>query len=225
MPLIAPSIVAANWARLGEALEVITAAGASVVHVDVMDGHFVPDISVGVPVVASLRKATKLALEVHLLIERPERFVGDFVSAGADGISFHPETTLHGHRVLEQVRSRGAKAGLAISVSTPLDVISELWPEIDFLSILTAEPGLREGAFVPSVVEKTRAASRTREERRLNFALQAEGGVGPDNIEEVARAGADILVMGSAIFSSEDPQARLRECVRSAAQVGRTTAV
>jgi ribulose-phosphate 3-epimerase len=225
MPLIAPSIVAADWARLGEALEVMTSAGTSMVHVDVMDGHFVPEISVGLPVVASLRKATKLAMEVHLLIERPERYVGDFISAGADWVSFHPETTPHGRRVLEGIRSRGAKAGLAISLSTPFEAISEFWPEIDFLSILTAEPGVQESAFVASSVDRVRAASRSREERRLNFALQAEGGIGPNRIEEIARAGADILVMGSAIFHSEDPQTRLRECVHTAAQVRRTTVV
>ncbi len=225
MPLIAPSIVAADWARLGEALEVIQAAGASMVHMDVMDGHFVPEISVGLPVVARLRKATKLAIEVHLLIERPERFAGDFIASGADWVSFHPEAGLHGRRLLEDIRAKGAKAGLAISLSTPLETISELWPEIDSLNILTAEPGIREGEFVPASVAKLRAASRIRDERRLNFALQADGGLGPGNLEEIAATGVDILVTGSAIFNSEDPQARLAEMIRSAARIHRTSVV
>ena len=195
------------------------------VHVDVMDGHLVPEISVGLPVVASLRKATKLAIEVHLLIERPERFISDFIAAGADGVMFHPEATLHGRKVVEQVRSRGAKAGLAINLSTPIQAISEFWPEIDFLSVLTAEPRLSERAFIPSSVAKLRAAYQIRAERRLNLALQAEGGIGPENLEELARAGADILVMGSAIFNNEDPRARLRECVRSAARIHWTSTV
>jgi ribulose-phosphate 3-epimerase len=225
MPLIAPSIVAADWARFGEALDLIQAAGASMVEIDVMDGHFVPDISVGVPVVASLRKATRLAIEVHLLIERPQRYVSDFIAAGADWLCFHPETTLHGRKVVEQVRSKGCKAGLAVGPATPLEATSEYWPEIDFLSILTAEMALSEEAFIPSSVAKVRAASQIRTERRLNFALQAEGGIGPGTIEEVARAGADILVVGSAIFSSDDPRGRLQEWVRDAGRIRWTSTV
>jgi len=219
MPLIAPSIVAADWARLGEALEVAESAGASMVHLDVMDGHFVPEISIGLPVLASLRKATQLAIEVHLLIECPERYANDFIAAGADRVSFHVEATRHGRHLVEQIRSCGAQAGLAVSPSTPLAAIAEFWTEIDFLTVLTAEPGLRAGELVPSSVAKVRAAAQSRADRRLNFALEAEGGIGPENFDELTQAGADILVVGSAIFNSVNPRARLEECVRRAARI------
>ena len=219
MALIAPSITAADWAKLGEALEVIQSAGASMVHVDVMDGHFVPDISIGQPVVKSLRKATELVLDVHLLIERPERYIGEFIDSGADRIAVHPESTRNFRQALRAIRSRGAKAGLALNPSTPLETLSEVWPEIDFLTIMTAEPGLCEAAFVPSSVEKVRAATLIRAERRLSFDVQAEGGIGPENMEPLVRAGADILIAGSAIFNSGDPRARLLEMIRHAARI------
>ena len=225
MPLVAPSVVASDWARFGEALEVMKAAGASMVHVDVMDGHFVPEISVGLPVVASLRRATALAIDVHLLVERPERFLKDFIAAGADWVSFHLEATVHGRRVLEQIRAEGAKAGLAASPAAPLETISELWSEIDFLNVLTAEAGIPEGKFIPATVEKLVAASKIREERHLNFALSAEGGLGPAHLEEIAGTGVDILVAGSAIFNDEDPRTRLTELVRNAARIHRTSVV
>lgn len=219
MPLIAPSIVAADWARLGEALEIFKSAGASVVHVDVMDGHFVEEISVGLPVVASLRKAMDLALEVHLLIERPERYAHDFIAAGADRVAFHVEATVQGRRLVEQIRSQGAMAGVALNPSTPLETLSELWPEIDFLNLLTAEPDLGKQEFKPFSFDKLRGAYQIRTERRLSFALEVEGDIGPGNMEGWVRAGADILVVGSAIFNSVDPRARLGEMVRNAARI------
>ena len=225
MALIAPSILAADFARLGEALEVIKAAGASLVHVDVMDGHFVPEISVGLPVLASLRKATDLALDVHLLIERPERYAERFVDAGADRIAIHVEATPHVRRVLEQIRGRGAKAGVAVNPSTPLEAVGEVMGEVDFLNILTAEPSLHEQPFIPASTAKLRAAAEMRADRRLDFAIQAEGGIGPEKIESLVRAGADILVAGSAIFDSVDPRARLREMIRVATSVRVTSKV
>jgi ribulose-phosphate 3-epimerase len=216
MALIAPSILAADFARLGEALEIIKAAGASMVHLDVMDGHFVPEISVGLPVLASLRKATDLALDVHLLIERPERYAERFADAGADRIAIHAEATPHMRRTLEQIRARGAKAGVALNPSTPLAAVSEVLGELDFLSVLTSEPGLREQPFIPAMTTKLRAAAEERADRRLDFVLQAEGGIGPERLEELARAGADILVAGSAIFDNVDPRARLSEMIRLA---------
>ncbi len=217
MVLIAPSLLAADFARLGEALDIIKAAGASIVHVDVMDGHFTPDITVGQPVIASLRKATDLVLDLHLLIERPERFVAEFVDAGAERVSVHPEATAHLHRVLDLIRRRGAKAGAALNPATPLESLTEVLGEIDFLTILTADPGIQECAFIPAALHKVRAASREREDRRLDFALQAEGSVSFENLEELVRAGADILVAGSAIFHNRDPKARLVEMMRLAA--------
>ena len=223
MALIAPSLLAADFARLGEALEIFKEAGASMIHVDVMDGHFVPEISVGLPVIESLRKATDLPLDVHLLIERPERFAERFVKAGADRLTVHAETTTRLRSVLEQIRGCGAQAGVALNPSTPLELVSEAWGDIDFVDVLTAEPVLREQAFISGAVGKIRAAVLARTERRLDFAIQAEGGIGPQNLEELARAGADILVAGSAIFDSVDPRSRLAEMIRLVAGVRLTS--
>ena len=225
MALIAPSLLAANMARLAEALEIIKAAGASIVHVDVTDGHFVPDITVGQPVIASLRQATDLVLDVHLLIERPERYVADFVEAGADRVSVHLEATPHLHKALALIRAGGAKAGVALNPATPIESLAEVWGEIDFLNVLTADPGLEEAAFIPGLVAKVRAASQAREAHRLTFALEVEGAITAANLEELVRAGADILVMGSAIFKSVDPQAQLSAMMRRAAEIGLTSKV
>jgi ribulose-phosphate 3-epimerase len=225
MALIAPSLLAADFARLAEALEIIQAAGASLVHVDVMDGHFVPDITVGQPVIQSLRKATHLLLDVHLLIERPERYVSEFVTAGADRLSVHVEATPHVHGVLEQIRARGAKAGVALTPSTPVESLAEVWGEIDFLLVLAADPGIEAQAFIPRSVAKVRAAAAAREEGRWDFAIQVEGGIGPEHLEELIRAGADILVVGSAIFHTGDPKGRLREMIHRAAALRQTSEV
>lgn len=225
MPFIAPSILAADWARFGEALELIQAAGASMVHVDVMDGHFVPEISIGQPVVASLRKATDLPIEVHLLVERPERFLADFLQAGADRLSVHCEATNHLSDILGLVRGKGAKAGVAILDSTPLEAVNEVLGEIDFLTILCGKPRLKERReeFIPRAAEKIRRAVAVRADRRLEFAIQAEGGIGAGNIEEVAAAGADILVVGSDIFNSADPRTQLTNWVRAAQRIQGTS--
>ena len=215
MALIAPSLLAADFTRLGEALRAIKEAGAGMVHVDVMDGHFVEDISVGQPVVRSLRKATDLVLDLHLLIERPERYVEEFLAA-ADRVAVHIEATTRLHEVLEVIRTRGVKAGVALKPSTPVDSIVDLVGEFDYLSILSSDPGLGERAFIPRSVEKTRAAASLRDARRGDFEIQVEGGIGFEHIELLAQAGADILVAGSAIFNSEDPKASLGEMLRLA---------
>lgn len=225
MALIAPSLLAANFSRLGESVHIIREAGASMVHVDVMDGHFVPDITVGQPVIRSLRKATDLVLDVHLLIERPERYVVEFVDAGADRLSIHAEATPHVHRVLEQIRARGAKAGVALNPATLVESLADVLGDIDFLSILTADPGIPEPAFIPHSVLKVQAAARARRERRLDFAIQVEGNIGLDTLAELLRAGADILVAGSAIFANEDPKARLWEMIRLASAAPQTSRV
>jgi ribulose-phosphate 3-epimerase len=216
MALIVPSLLAAEFARLGEALHTIEAAGAPMLHVEVMDGHFVEDISVGQPVVRRLRQATKLVLDLHLLIERPERYIAEFLEAGADRISVHPEATTRLHRVLEQIRQQGAKAGVALNPAMPLDTIVDLVGEFDYLSVLSSDPGLSERTFIPRSVEKVRGAASLRDARRTDFAIQVEGGIGFEHMEQLTRAGADILVAGSAIFYSEDPKARLTEMLRLA---------
>jgi ribulose-phosphate 3-epimerase len=214
MALIVPSLLAADFARLGEALSIIKAAGAPMVHLEVMDGHFVEEISVGQPVVRSLRKATNLVLDLHLLIERPERYIADFVEAGADRISVHVEATNRLHRVLSQIRELGAKAGVALNPATPVETIADVVGEFDFLSVLSSDPGLSERAFLPRSVERVRAAASLRDERRADFAIQVEGGIRAEHLEQLIRADADILVAGSAIFNSDDPKARLNEMQR-----------
>jgi ribulose-phosphate 3-epimerase len=218
MPLISPSIVAADWARLGEAISVMESAGASAVHVDVMDGHFVPVISVGQPVVASLRKATRLPIEVHLLIERPERFVGDFLKAGADRLAIHCEATNQLPETLKRIRSSGAQAGVAVLEATPLDAVAEVLGDIDFLTILCGAPAIQEPAAIVAArsLDKIRQASNLRAVRRLSFAIEAEGGLGADSADPMAAVGADILVAGSDIFRSADPRRHLEEMVRAA---------
>jgi ribulose-phosphate 3-epimerase len=214
MALIVPSLLAADFARLGEALHAIKAAGAPMLHLEVMDGHFVEEITVGQPVVRSLRKATDLVLDLHLLIERPERYIADFLQAGADRISVHVEATTCLHQVLDQIREQGAKAGVALNPATPIETIVDLVGEFDYLSVLSSDPGLSERAFIPRSVEKVRAAAFLRDERRADFAIQVEGGIRTDRMEELTQAGADILVAGSAIFYSDDPKSRLSEMRR-----------
>ena len=225
MALIAPSLLAADFARLAEALELIKAAGATMVHVDVGDGHFAPDLTVGQPVIRSLRNSTDLELDVHLLIERPERYAAEFVDAGADRVSVHAESTVNLHPVLEAIRVRGAKAGVALNPSTPIAALEEVLGEVDFVTVLTADPGLKEQPFIPGSLDKIRRAVRAREELRLKFAVAVEGGVSLERVEEMVGAGADILVAGSAIFHYDNPRARLADLIRLAATARQTSKV
>lgn len=213
MALIAPSLLSADFARLGEALRFIQEAGASMVHVDVMDGHFVPEISVGQPVVKSLRKATNLVLDVHLLIERPERFIPEFIQIGADRVAIHAEATPNLHKALAMIRAGGALAGLALNPATALESVSEALGAIDYLLILSADPGLGNLEFLPGSIAKVQAASALRRDRRMSFAIQVEGGIGEEQIDALERAGADILVTGSDIFHKV-PKTRLAEMMR-----------
>jgi ribulose-phosphate 3-epimerase len=224
MALIAPSLLMADFARLGEALRSIKEAGASMVHVDVMDGHFVPEISVGQPVVRSIRKATDLALDLHLLIERPERYVHEFLEGGADRIAIHAEATPNLRRVLSVVRTGGAKAGLALNPSTAIDTVSDVLVDIDYLLILSADLGFATDLYLPRTVDKVRTARAVRRERRLDFAIQVEGGIGQEQVEALGEAGADILVAGSDIFL-ENPQERLAKMMRLAASAGQVSRI
>jgi ribulose-phosphate 3-epimerase len=216
MALIAPSLLAADFARLGEALRLIKEAGASMVHVDVMDGHFVPEITVGQPVIKSVRKATDLVLDLHLLVERPERYAQEFVESGADRVAIHAEATPNLHRVLGLVRAGGAKAGLALNPSTTLESVADVLEDIDYLLILSADLGFPHSAFIPRTVNKVERAGALRAELHKDFLIQVEGCIGLDQVAELRRAGADILVAGSAIFQGDEPGERLTEISRLA---------
>jgi len=192
------------------------------VHVDVTDGHFTPDVSVGQPVIARLRQATDLVLDLRLAVERPERFADEFIKLGADRVSVHPESTPHWYSVLESIRARRTKAGVALNPETPVDSVVDALGDVDFLTILSAELGV-DDRFIPWATAKVRQAAQLREDRRLDFAIQVEGGVGFENIEALIRAGADILVAGSAIFHSENPKARLQEMIRLASEARQTS--
>jgi ribulose-phosphate 3-epimerase len=228
MPLVAPALVSADFARLGEALEMARAAGARMIHIDVADGHFVPDLTMGQPVIARLRRATDLELDVHLLVERPERYVAEFVNAGADKVCVHAEATPHLYRTLDTIRKRGAKAGVALNPATPVESIVDVLYDLDFLSTLCADlasnAGLGEQTFLPASKHKIRKVADLRGSCRLDFAIQAEGGIGPWNMGPLIDAGADILVTGSAIFQDDSPKSQLSEIIRRASETpGRRT--
>jgi ribulose-phosphate 3-epimerase len=228
MALIAPALLAADFARLGEALQMIEAAGCRRVHLDVADGHFAREVTVGQPVFESLRKATKLELDLHLLIERPERYLGDF--AAAERIAIHPESTPQVHRALDLVRRQGSRPGVALLPGTPIKAVTDLLEEVDFVTVLAADPvfgpgfersptGPAEtsdgaGKPAPAGLRRVRQAARLRAKRGLSFEIQVEGGLDAGHLEQWAAAGADILVGGFAIFDRELPVAWLKDLVR-----------
>ncbi len=225
MALIAPSLLAWDFARLGEGLEAIKAAGAGMVHLDVSDGHFAGEITVGPPVIRSIRKATNLVLDVHLLVERPERFVADFLAAGADRLAVHAESTANLHAVIETIRSQGGKAGVAIHPATPVEAVSEVMEDLDFLTVLTADTGSDPERFMPRMLSKVNEARKLRARGHERTEIEAEGGIGFESVEKLIQAGADILVVGSAILNSDNPKTRLSEIIRLAAVEKQTLAV
>ncbi len=208
---IAPSILAANFASLAQEIHAVEQAGVSMLHVDVMDGHFVPNISIGVPVVASLRKATRLTLDVHLMIENPERYIEAFSEAGADMISVHQEATPHLNRVLSAIREHGREAGVALNPATPVTTLSEVLPNVDFVLVMSVNPGFGGQAFLPGSLEKIRQLKELRARYNYGYRIEVDGGIGPDNVTPAVRAGAQILVAGTSIFHTPDPAAAVRK--------------
>ncbi len=208
---IAPSILSANFARLGDEIRAVERGGASVIHVDVMDGHFVPNISIGAPVVASLRKATGLPLDVHLMIERPEEYVEAFAKAGADRILVHQEATVHLDRLLSSIRERGVEAGVVINPATPVIMISEVLDKLDTALVMSVNPGFGGQKFIPGALEKIRQLKQMRASYNGSFRIEVDGGVGPENVGELVLAGADTLVAGTSIFHTPDPAEAVRQ--------------
>ena len=200
---IAPSILSADFAHLADDVEAATEGGATLLHVDVMDGHFVPNITIGPPVVASLRKVTRLPLDVHLMIEHPDDYIGAFVDAGADWVSVHQETCVHLHRTLGLIRSRGALAGAVVNPGTPVETLTEVLDMVDYVLVMSVNPGFGGQKFIPGALAKIKKLVSMRAARGLNFRIEVDGGVTLDTIGDVVRAGAEVLVAGNAVFGSK----------------------
>jgi ribulose-phosphate 3-epimerase len=199
---IAPSILSADFSRLGEEIKAVEKAGADLIHVDVMDGHYVPNITIGPGVVSSLRKTTGLPFDVHLMIEDPDRYIDAFVDAGSNIITVHAEAVIHLHRTVHYIKGKGVKVGVSLNPSTPLACVEEILPDIDLLLIMTVNPGFGGQKFISGMLPKIRKARELAQTRGLKMAIEVDGGVTAENIATLAEAGADIFVAGAAIFGS-----------------------
>lgn len=207
---IAPSILSADFARLGEEIAAVEQGGAGILHVDVMDGHFVPNITIGLPVVKSLAAATRLPIDAHLMISEPGRYAEQFVAAGAKMVSVHVEADAHLHRTLMAIKGAGAQAGVAINPATPLTEIEEAVGFADYILVMSVNPGFGGQRFIEPALDKVRRLRRMIDERGLKTRIEIDGGIDLDNVAEVVAAGAEILVAGSAIFGAADPQEATR---------------
>ena len=208
---IAPSMLSSDFARLGDELRVITAGGADVVHLDVMDGHFVPNITIGPMIVKALRPLSDLPFDCHLMIEEPQKYIDAFAAAGANMISVHVEAEPHLHRALQQIRAAGAKSGIAINPATAASQLDAALEHCDYVLVMSVNPGFGGQKFIPSAIEKIRTIRRMIMERRLDVAIEVDGGVDSSNAADLCEAGAEILVAGSSILGKSDRPAAIRE--------------
>lgn len=213
---IAPSILASDFSRLSNEIRKVEDGGADVLHVDVMDGHFVPNITIGIPVVESLRKATRLPLDVHLMIENPEQYIEGFVRAGANRVLVHQESTVHLDRALAMVREYGAEAGAVINPATPVVMLSEVLDKVDTVLVMSVNPGFGGQKFIPAAYGKIRQLAEWRARYNGEFRIEVDGGVDDENVGELAKAGANTFVAGTSIFHTPDPAAAARELRRRA---------
>jgi len=204
MKKIAPSILSADFCRLGEEIKAVEAAGADYIHVDVMDGHFVPNITIGPLIVDAVRKITRLPLDVHLMIENPDRYIPDFAAAGADIIVVHAEASIHLHRSIQLIKSLGKKAGVSLNPATPLNYLEYVLADLDLVLLMTVNPGFGGQSFIEESLPKIKALRAMLDKHGLEAELEVDGGVKVDNIARISHAGADVFVAGSAVFGSSD---------------------
>ena len=214
MKKIAPSILSADFSRLGDEVRAVEAAGADYIHIDVMDGRFVPNITIGPLVVDAVHKVTSLPLDVHLMIEEPERYVDDFAKAGADIIVVHAEACRHLHRVVQQIKATGKRAGVSLNPATPLNVLDYVLEELDLVLLMTVNPGFGGQSFIEACIPKIQALRGMLDSRGCEAELEIDGGAKPSNVARIAHAGADVLVAGSAVFNSSDYAATIAEMKR-----------
>jgi ribulose-phosphate 3-epimerase len=219
MAEIAPSILSADFTRLGEQIAAVERGGAAYIHVDVMDGHFVPNITIGPLMVKAVRQATSLPIDAHLMIERPDQFIPEFAKAGANMISVHPEATYHLNRTLNYIRQAGCQAGVVLNPGTPLTLMEEVLDEVDYLLLMSVNPGFGGQQFIPSSLDKLRRLRALVRERGARARIEIDGGIGPENAGQVVAAGAEILVAGSAVFGAPDPAEAVRELLRAASEM------
>jgi len=216
MKKIAPSILSADFSRLGDEVRAVAAAGADYIHVDVMDGHFVPNITIGPLVVEAVRKVTDLPLDVHLMIENPDLYIPEFARAGADIIVVHAEATNHLHRTVQLIKSFGTKAGVSLNPATSLHYLDYILDELDLVLLMTVNPGFGGQSFIEACIPKIHAVRAMLDKRGLETELEVDGGVKTDNIDRISHAGADVFVAGSAVFGSSDYAATIAELKRRA---------
>jgi len=215
---LAPSILAADFARLSEQVKDAAAGGGTVIHVDVMDGHFVPNLTVGPPLVKSLRKATRLPLDCHLMIENPDQFIPEFADAGADWISVHQEACRHLNRTLHLIKSHDLLAGVVVNPATPVESLSEVLDIVDYVLVMSVNPGFGGQQFIPGAVRKISHLAEIRSQRHLNYRIEVDGGIALETVAQVVRAGAEILVAGNAVFGQGDPTTNAKKLLQTAVE-------
>jgi ribulose-phosphate 3-epimerase len=215
---LAPSILSADFSRLSEQVRAAGEGGGTIIHVDIMDGHFVPNITIGPPVVKSLRKATELPLDCHLMIENPDEYIPAFVEAGANWISVHQEAVRHLDRTLHLIKSHDCLAGVVINPATPVQMLTEVLDIVDFVLVMSVNPGFGAQEFIPGALHKIRRLTEMRAERGLHYRIEVDGGIAHDTVADVVRAGAEILVAGNAIFGHGDPKTNAQKLLKAATE-------
>lgn len=211
MKLIAPSILSANFTRISDDIKLAASAGAEMLHLDVMDGHFVPNITFGPKMVADIRSVTNLTLDVHLMISEPEKYVNDFAKAGAEWISVHQEASNHLNRLVNQIKDAGSKAGVVINPATPVESLNEILPYVDFILLMSVNPGFGGQKFISTTLEKAKKVRGKLDEVNPTAFIEMDGGISTDNIKEISDAGVNVFVAGNSVFGASDPAAAFKE--------------